>query len=330
MEKRTKFLRCCKIHWVNGSPVYPEEHVHIGVWDTVLHIAFSPQEPGQGSLHFWLMHAKLLGHSLLLIHSGLQLGGEPVNSGKQEHDGELLITWHCAFGPQGDGSQGFCCGGTSNAKIKFNSNAFQDIDWHLTVNNQFFKIFSRFSIHLTNGSPVIVTGQLQIGLWLTTWQIALIPHDPIHGLLHFWFMQASVGPQSVLTTHSGLQVGGIPTKPKIQVHTACSFTSLHWLFGPQGDGLHGLVTRGSDYRKEESINPFVNFLILTFFFNNNLWLLYLWMDYRKQMHCPSFQQDSCTLAHDCTRCKLHFDHKYRYKDQHICYVDKFESKDNLY
>ena len=54
------------------------------------------------------------------------------------------------------------------------------------------------------------------------------------------------------------------------------------------------------------------------------------MDYRKQMHCPSFQQDNCTLAHDCIRCKLHFDHKYRYKDQHIYYVDKFESKDNLY
>lgn len=67
------------------------------------------------------------------------------------------------------------------------------------------------------------------------------------------------------------------------------------------------------------------FMILIF-----LWLLYLWMDYRKQMHCLSFQQDNYTLVRDCTRCKLHFGHKYRYKDQHICYVDKFESKDNLY
>lgn len=117
-----RFLRCCTTHWVNGSPVYPGEQVHMGVWDTMLQTAFMPQDPGQGSLHLWLMHAKLLGHSLLLIHSGLQLGGEPVNSGRQEHDGESLITWHWAFGPHGDGSHGFCCGGTSNAKIQFKCN----------------------------------------------------------------------------------------------------------------------------------------------------------------------------------------------------------------
>lgn len=40
------------------------------------------------------MQAKSLGHSLLLTHSGLQLGGAPTNSGEQEQEGELLTTLH--------------------------------------------------------------------------------------------------------------------------------------------------------------------------------------------------------------------------------------------
>lgn len=39
--------------------------------------------------------------------------------------------------------------------------------------------------------------------------------------------------------HSGLHDGGVPTYPTTQEHTAWLFISLHWLFGPQGDGLHG-------------------------------------------------------------------------------------------
>jgi hypothetical protein len=54
----------------------------------------------------------------LLTHSGLQFGGAPINSGKQEHDGKLFTTRHCALGPQGDGSQGLSCGGEDKAKIK--------------------------------------------------------------------------------------------------------------------------------------------------------------------------------------------------------------------
>lgn len=49
------------------------------------------------------MQAKWFAHSLLLIHSGRQLGGIPMNSGKQEHDGESLITLHSALAPQGEG-----------------------------------------------------------------------------------------------------------------------------------------------------------------------------------------------------------------------------------
>lgn len=40
------------------------------------------------------MQAKSLEHSLLLTHSGLQLGGAPTNSGEQEQEGELLTTLH--------------------------------------------------------------------------------------------------------------------------------------------------------------------------------------------------------------------------------------------
>lgn len=53
------------------------------------------------------MQAKELEHSELLMHSGLQFGGDPINSGKQEHEGDPLISLHCAFGPHGEGTQEF-------------------------------------------------------------------------------------------------------------------------------------------------------------------------------------------------------------------------------
>ena len=82
------------------------------MWLTTWQSAFVPHEPIQGSLHLWLIQANWLGHSPLLTHSGLQFGGLPMNSGKQEHEGESFATWHCAFGPQGDGWQGFIGTGT--------------------------------------------------------------------------------------------------------------------------------------------------------------------------------------------------------------------------
>lgn len=42
------------------------------------HLADTPQEPGHGSLHFSRMHAWLLGHSELIVHSGRQFGGLPT------------------------------------------------------------------------------------------------------------------------------------------------------------------------------------------------------------------------------------------------------------
>lgn len=96
-----------------------------------------------------------------------------------------------------------------------------------------------------NGFPVYPSGQEQTGLWFTTKQIAWVPHVPIHGSLHFWFKQAWFWGQSELIKHSGLHKGGVPRYSGAQVHTAWSFTSLHILFGPHGDGLHGLVFAGA-------------------------------------------------------------------------------------
>lgn len=101
------FLLGWGLHWTNGFPVKPLAQLHIGVWLIVLHSVFLPHDPGQGSWHFWLMQACWTGHSELLTHSGLQFGGIPINSDRQEQEGVLLITWHTAFGPQGDGWQGF-------------------------------------------------------------------------------------------------------------------------------------------------------------------------------------------------------------------------------
>lgn len=63
------------------------------------------------------MHAKSLGHSLLLMHSGLHAGGLPTNSGKQVQTGAPLASLQSAFGPQGDGWQGFTGGGGGNGSF---------------------------------------------------------------------------------------------------------------------------------------------------------------------------------------------------------------------
>lgn len=43
-----------------------------------LQLASIPHDPGQGSLHFSRIQAKLLGHSEFIEHSGRQLGGLPI------------------------------------------------------------------------------------------------------------------------------------------------------------------------------------------------------------------------------------------------------------
>ena len=100
-------------------------------------------------------------------------------------------------------------------------------------------------VHCTNGFPVYLTGQLQIGLWFTTSQLAPTPQLPGQGSIHFWLLHARLWRQSVLTTHSGLQVGGLPKYPLIHEQTPWPFISRHSLLGPQGDGLQGFVSGGA-------------------------------------------------------------------------------------
>ena len=60
-------------------------------------------------------------------------------------------------------------------------------------------------------SPVKPSGQEQIGMWLETEQIALIPQVPGQGSEHLFLIQALYIKQSLLTKHSGRQPSyGLP------------------------------------------------------------------------------------------------------------------------
>lgn len=61
------------------------------------------------------MQALLLGHSEFIVHSGLQLGGEPKYPDTHEQEGILLKAWQIAFNPQGEGTHGFPISGLSIA-----------------------------------------------------------------------------------------------------------------------------------------------------------------------------------------------------------------------
>lgn len=108
-------------------------------------------------------------------------------------------------------------------------------------------------MQLVNGSPVYWDGQLQMGLWLRTVHRALGAHELAQGFWQRWFTQARVCSQSELVEHSGLQLGGWPKYPWAQEQEACEPNSRHTLFGPQGDGEHGL---GSSAGSEVGCNDF--------------------------------------------------------------------------
>lgn len=66
-------------------------------------------------------------------------------------------------------------------------------------------------MHRTKGSPVHCGGQLQIGLWLTTLQMARSAHGPdVQGFTQRELIQALSCGQSELTIHSARQFGGMP------------------------------------------------------------------------------------------------------------------------
>lgn len=109
-------------HAVNGFPVYPGWQMHMGACLTVVHVAWLPQAPGQGSTQRSFWQARFPGQSSLIVHSGRQLGARPIYPGKQEHAGVFPMTRHWAFGPQGDGTQGLPegSGGAWGSKEKRN------------------------------------------------------------------------------------------------------------------------------------------------------------------------------------------------------------------
>ncbi len=92
-----------------------------------------------------------------------------------------------------------------------------------------------------------------MGRWWITSQRALIPQVPGQGSLHLNLWQALFVGHSALTTHSGLQSGGAPWYSGKQEQTACPFLSTHLLFGPQGEGLHGLTGVGGISRKHGNV-----------------------------------------------------------------------------
>ena len=64
----------------------------------------------------------------------------------------------------------------------------------------------------------------------------------LQGSTHFWFSQDLSNKHSELVRHSGRQLGGEPVKLGIQEQMAWPFISLHWLWGPQGEGWHGFLS----------------------------------------------------------------------------------------
>lgn len=77
----------------------------MGLWLITVHLAWSPQVPGQGSEHFCDIQAKCGWHSELPTHSGRQFGGVPTKLDLQEQTALPLLLRQTLFGPQGDGSQ---------------------------------------------------------------------------------------------------------------------------------------------------------------------------------------------------------------------------------
>lgn len=120
------------MHRINGSPVWLGGQVHIGLCLITTHLASTPHEPLQGSIHFWLLQALFKEQSELTKHSGLQSGGLPIKSGIHVHTAWPLTSLHWLFCPHGDGIQGLLISGPKNNKF------------HLSVTKKILKLFSYF------------------------------------------------------------------------------------------------------------------------------------------------------------------------------------------
>lgn len=107
-----------------------------------------------------------------------------------------------------------------------------------------------WALHSKKGSPIVGAGQLQMGLWLITWQSAPYPHTPGHGSIHLVFAHALSRGQSELMTHSGRQPlpVGLPWNPGKHSQSALPPEARHSVLAPQGEGLHGFTSGCSEIR----------------------------------------------------------------------------------
>lgn len=99
-------------------------------------------------------------------------------------------------------------------------------------------------VQLAYGSPSKPSMHEHIGWWFCVVQRALKPHAPMHGSWHCWPIQARLDGHSWWITHSGRQFGGAPSIPNEHEQTARFSIWWHSLFGPHGDGIHGLMAIG--------------------------------------------------------------------------------------
>ena len=79
---------------------------------------------------------------------------------------------------------------------------------------------------------------MQVGMWLKTLHLALMPHVPRQGSTHLFSEQAIFRGQSEFRTHSGRQpLYGSPKRPDGHVHVHRPLDDFAVALGPQGLGL---------------------------------------------------------------------------------------------
>lgn len=93
-------------HRKNGSPVNPGLQLQTGMWLITRQLALVAHIPKQGSPHFSLMQARLLGQSELTRHCGRHIGGVPRYPGWQEQTAIPSPTLQELYGPHGLGQHG--------------------------------------------------------------------------------------------------------------------------------------------------------------------------------------------------------------------------------
>lgn len=124
----------------------------------------------------------------------------------------------------------------------------------ILIKNYVLKYYENFKIpctgtHITNGFPVCCNLHEHIGLWFMTRHSAFCPQVSRHGFSHRCLMQLKCNGHSEFITHSGLQFGGFPWKEDKQEQIAWPLISLHWLFGPHGEGWQGFRITGGVSKK---------------------------------------------------------------------------------